>query len=114
MITDCTEAEYFFRGEFVLVLAGIDVDMAKGESADDQAPLPGLYLYLHEASEPIAGLLSENPDWLDKLYAHPLSDILTIFDRNAYKAVAPGCSGAYGFKTAEVHQEALKRKIERK
>ena len=65
MITDLSEPEYFFRGEFVLALTYIDVGMSGGEPVDSRVPLPGLYLYMHDAHEVVTGLLLDHPDWID-------------------------------------------------
>jgi hypothetical protein len=112
LLTELNEAEYFFRGEFILALTGIDVTMSSGRAAEDRMPLPGLYLYMHEANDAISELLLEHPDWLDKLYNHPLNEILDMFDRNAQKMAASGCIpiALQGLKTAEIYQESLKRK----
>lgn len=112
MITEFSEPEYFFRGEFVLALTRIDVGMTYGEGVDYRVPLSGLYLYMNEGSEPITGLLFEHPEWLDKIYDHPLSEILDSFDRNANKMVGSGCIaiGLTWLKTRETYDESLRIK----
>ena len=115
MITEFSEPEYFFRGEFVLALTNIDKGMSGGEEADHRVPLGGLYLYMHEAHDPIVEFISENPDWFAKLYSHPLNEIFDMFDRNAHKMAGSGCIaiGMHGLKTLEHYQESLKRKIKK-
>lgn len=115
MITEFSEPEYFFRGEFVLALTRIDIDITNGEDPEHRLPVPGLYLYMHEASDPISGLLLEHPDWLDNLYTNPLNEILDAFDKNAHKQVDSGCfaMGVHGLKTVDVHQESLNKKARR-
>lgn len=115
MITEFSEPEYFFRGEFVLALTNIDKGMSTGEDSEQRVPLAGLYLYMHEAYDPIIGLLLENPEWFPKLYTHPLNEILDMFDRNAHKMAGSGCIavGMHGMKTAETYQEALRRKAKK-
>jgi hypothetical protein len=112
MITEYSEPEYFFRGEFVLALTRIDVGMTHSEGVDHRVPIAGLYLYMHEGSEPITGLLLEHPDWLDKIYDHPLNEILDMFDRNANKMAGSGCIalGLHWLKTREVYDQSLQRK----
>lgn len=112
MISEFSEPEYFFRGEFVLVLKNIDKDMDSGEQAGDRVPLGGLYLYFHEAEDPISGFLLENPNWFQKLYTHPLNEILDMFDRNASKMASSGCiaMGMHGIKTVDLYNESLKKK----
>ena len=112
MITEFSEPEYFFRGEFVLALTNIDKGMSGGEEVDHRVPLGGLYLYMHEAHDPIVGFISENPDWFGKLYNHPLNEILDMFDRNAHKMAGSGCIaiGMHGLKTVDHYQESLKHK----
>lgn len=115
MITEFSEPEYFFRGEFVFALTNIDKGMSGGEDAEHQVPLGGLYLYMHEAHDPIAEFLLENPEWFSKLYDHPLNEILEIFDRNAHKMAGSGCIaiGMHGLKTVEHYQESLNRKAKK-
>jgi hypothetical protein len=115
MISEFSEPEYFFRGEFVLALTNIDKSMSDGDPVERRAPLGGLYLYMHEAHDPIIGLVRENPDWLGKLYAHPLNEIFDMFDRNADKMASSNCIaiGMHGVKTAEAHQEALQKKAKK-
>lgn len=115
MITEFSEPEYFFRGEFVLALTNIDKDMSKGEDAEHRTPLGGLYLYMHEAHDPIMDLIAENPEWFAKLYDHPLNEILDMFDRNAHKMAGSGCFaiGMHGIKTAQAYQEMLQKKAKK-
>ncbi|MDO8408124.1 MAG: ATP-binding protein [bacterium] len=115
MITEFSEPEYFFRGEFVLALARLDVGMTNGESAEHRVPLSGLYLYMHEASDAITGLLLEHPDWLEKFYAHPLNEILDAFDQNAHKMATSGCFaiGIHSLKTADIYQKSIRRKAKK-
>lgn len=115
MITEFSEPEYFFRGEFVLALTNIDKGMSGGEDAEHRVPLGGLYLYMHEAHDPIVEFLLENPEWFGKLYDHPLNEILDMFDRNAHKMAGSGCIaiGMHGLKTVEHYQESLKRKAKK-
>lgn len=112
MITEYSEPEFFFRGEFILALAHIDAGIAKGKDAEQRVPGPGLYLYLIEAQNPIAEFLLDRPEWFDKLYKHPLNEILGAFDKNAHKMEESGCwaTGLHGLKTLEIYQEALKKK----
>ncbi len=112
MITEFSEPEYFFRGEFVLVLANIDKGMIQGEEAKNLVPLGGLYLYMHEAHDPIMEFISENPGWFAELYKHPLNEILDMFDHNAHKMTDSGCIalGMHGIKTAQAYIEMLKRR----
>lgn len=116
MITEFSEPEYFFRGEFVLALTNIDKNMSTGKDVERRTPLGGLYLYMHEAHDPIIDFLSESPEWFPKLYSHPMNEILDMFDRNADKMAGSGCIaiGMYGMKTAEVYQEALTKKAKKK
>ena len=112
MITEFSEPEYFFRGEFVLALTNIDKGTSTGEDAERRVPFAGLYLYIHEARDPITGFLIESPEWFGKLYAHPLNEILGMFDRNAHKMASQGCiaTGIYGLKTSEIYQESRLQK----
>lgn len=112
MLIEFSEPEYFFRGEFVLALAGIDKAIIDGEEAESRMPLAGLYLYLHEAEEPISEFLRENPDWFCNVYTSPMKDILDAFDKNAYRMAESGCMaiGMRGIKTAEIYQEAMRSK----
>lgn len=112
MATDITEPELYFPGEFVLALAGIDMSMSRSAEAEHRVPLPGLYLYVSEAEGPIENLLRDHPDWFDKIYDHPMNEILDSFDRNAGKAVAPSCIGLglHGLNTLALYEESLKRK----
>lgn len=116
MITEFSEPEYFFRGEFVLALTNIDKGMSQGEGVDHRVPLGGLYLYMHEAHDPIMEFIAENPDWFAKLYSHPLNEILDMFDQNAHKMAGSGCLaiGMHGIKTAQAYQEMLQRKAKHK
>jgi hypothetical protein len=112
MLGEFSESEFFFRGEFVLALTPIDLGMTNGLAADNQVPLPGLYLYMEEAYEVIEGFLLEHPDWLDKFYKNPLDEILGIFDQNASKATAPNCIaiGLRGLRAAEFYRQSLQGK----
>jgi hypothetical protein len=112
MITDFTEPEYFFRGEFVLALANIEKCINEGKDAENRMPLPGLYLYMHEASEPISDFVLEHLDWFDKLYNNPLSEILEAFDSNSHKMANQNsfADGIRGLKTAELYQMSLENK----
>lgn len=109
MITEFSESEYFFRGEFVLSLANIDKDKNLGEEDSRALPSGGLYLYYNEAYDPIVGFLLENPKWFGELFKHPLGKVLSIFDQNAHKMADSGCSaiGLHGLKTLEKYQESL-------
>lgn len=109
LVPDMTEPEFYFPGEFVLALAGIDMSMTKGY--EPAVPLPGLYLYLSDAEGPITDLLRDPPQWLDRIYEHPMGEMLNRFDQNANKAIAPGCIslGFEGLKTAAIYTESLKR-----
>jgi hypothetical protein len=115
MISELSEPEYFFRGEFVLALTNIDKCMTNGEQAEHRVPLGGLYLYIHEGNDPITSFVLENPEWFAKLYSHPLNEILDMFDRNASKMAGSGCfaTGMHGVKTAEIHQQALQKKAKK-
>ena len=115
MITEFSEPEYFFRGEFVLALTNIDKSMSQGEEGDRRVPLGGLYLYMHEAHEPIMDFIAENPDWFAKLYNHPLNEILDMFDRNAHEMAGSGCIaiGMHGIKTVQAYQEMLQKKAKK-
>lgn len=112
MITEFSEPEYFFRGEFVLALTHVDADIADGVEIERQRPVPGLYLYFHEAQEAIAGLLFEAPIWLDTVFKHPTTDVIDGFDRNANKMFAPDCfrSGLYALTAGKLYREALDRR----
>jgi hypothetical protein len=112
MLSEFSEAEFFFRGEFVLALAHIDLGLTNGLSGADTTPLPGIYLYVQEASEIIEGFLLEHPDWLDKFYKNPLDEILALFDQNASRATAPHCvaTGLYGLRTVEFYRRSPKGK----
>ena len=112
MLTEFSEPDFFFRVEFALALANIDLGITSGMDAEHRVPLPGLYLYMHEAHDPIAGLLLEQLDWLESLYAHSLSEILDCFDRNAHRVIAPYCSplGLLELKTSEIYQEAIRKR----
>lgn len=115
LITEFSEPEYFFRGEFVLALTNIDKGMSAGEEVDHRVPLGGLYLYMHEAHDPIMEFIAENPDWFAKLYGHPLNEILDMFDRNAHKMAGSGCIaiGMHGIKTAQAYQEMLQKRAKK-
>lgn len=108
-ITEMSEAEYFFKGEFVLALSNINKVMNDGKQAEHRIPLGGLYLYLYECNEPITDLITELPDWLEKLYDHPLNELLDMFDKNATKMSGQGCfaTGTHGLKTRELYNLAL-------
>lgn len=115
MITEFSEPEYFFRGEFVLALTNIDKDINNGKGTEHAHPLGGLYLYMHEASEPMMDFLMENPDWFPKLYSHPINEVLSIFDSNAHEMAGSGCIaiGMHGIKTAQTYQDALQKKAKK-
>lgn len=115
LITEFSEPDYFFRGEFVLALTNIDKGMSAGEEADHQVPLGGLYLYMHEAHDPIVEFISENPDWFAKIYNHPINEIFDMFDRNASKMAGSGCIaiGIHGLKTRETYDESISRKTKK-
>ena len=115
MITEFSEPEYFFRGEFVLALSNINVNMNDGKDIENSMPSPGLYIYMHEASEPIADFVIENPDWFNKIYDHPLNEILEAFDQNHQKMASQNCfaSGLSGLKTAELYQKSLQKKAKK-
>lgn len=112
MVTDFTEPEFFFKGEFVFALKHIDDTMTDGEAVEHRTPLGGAYLFFYEAHDPITSLVTENPEWFAKLYDHPLNEILDMFDRNANKMAGSGCIaiGMHGVKTVDAHNEALKKK----
>lgn len=112
MVPTATEAEYFFAGEFALALTGIDRAIVSELPDEMQTPLPGLYLYSHEASDVIAGFLGERSDWLESFYASPLMQILQSFERNAGRATARDCWGRamIGFKPTAIYEEALARR----
>jgi hypothetical protein len=112
MITEFSEPEYFYRGEFVLALTRIEESIRSGVQVDSRIPLPGLYLYMDEAHDVIKGFLTEGPDWFPKLYSHPLNEILDMFDRNVERAVNPECfaTGLRGLKASETYQESLRKK----
>lgn len=111
---DGTEPEYFFQGEFVLALAGVDMSILEGESAEYRVPLAGLYLYYDEAMDIIGEFLKEYPLWFETFYKSPLADLLTFFDLNAHKMASPNCiplglrSSSSG--TATIYAESFKEK----
>lgn len=113
MISEFSEPEYFFRGEFVLALTNIDKCMTNGKQVEHSVPLGGLYLYMHEGNDPITSFVLENSEWFADLYSHPLNEILNMFDCNASKMAGSGCfaTGIHGIKTAEIYQQALKKTI---
>lgn len=112
MISDLSEPEYFFRGEFVLALTRIDLCIGTGEAEEHSVPYPGLYLYFHEAHGPMKQLILENPDWFNKLYSNPLANIFNLFDQNANKAVASNCFGMnlHGFSAKDTYAKISKKK----
>lgn len=112
MISEFSEPEYFFKGEFVLCLANIVKGMRNGEQADGRKPLGGLYLYIHEAQDPIRDFILENPKWFGELYEYPLNEILDMFDRNAHAMAGSGCfaTAMHGFKAVDSYNEALRKK----
>lgn len=109
-LTEFSEPEYFFRGEFVLALSHIDKSIIEGEDPGYSTPLAGLYLYANEVSDIIREFLIEQPEWLDDLYESPIDKILELFDQNAHKMVSSGCIGLgiRLFKAAQVYKEAKK------
>jgi hypothetical protein len=111
-IVEYSEEEFFFQGEFVLMLAYLNLCMERGKDEEYQIPGPGLYIYLHEASKAISDFLFEYPLWLENLYDYPLDRILNMFDRNAHKMASPGCIalGAHDFNTVNDYKEAVKRR----
>ncbi len=115
MITEFSEPEYFFRAEFVMALTNIDKGMSQGEAVEHRTPLGGLYLYMHEAHDPIMDFIAENPDWFAKLYDHPLNEILDMFDRNAHKMAGSGCIaiGMHDIKTSQAYQEMLQKRAKK-
>jgi len=115
LISEFSETEYFFRGEFVLALTHIDATITHGQGVDYRTPLNGLYLYMNEGAEPIMGLLLEHPDWLDKVYDHPLNEILDMFDRNANKMAGSGCIplALNWIKARNAYDESLQRKAKK-
>lgn len=115
LIPDFTEPEYFFGGEFVLALDGVDTSMKDGEDIEHQCPLPGLYLYFDEASDVVRAFLLEHPDWFERFYNRPINEILDAFDRNANKMVSSACfgMGLRGLKASETYQESLQRKAKK-
>ncbi len=112
LLTELTEPEYFFRGEFVLALTRIDKLTGDGENIDRRVPLPGLYLYLNEVHDIVTDFLIEHPSWFEKFYTQPISEILDTFDCNADKMVSPGCfgSGLHSLKTSKIYQDSLQKK----
>lgn len=112
MISELSEPEYFFRGEFVLALTNIDKCITNGEQEEHCVPLGGLYLYMYEGMDPIADFIVEKPEWFPQLYTHPLNKILELFDSNAAKVVASGCfaDGMRGIKTADLFQQSSQQK----
>jgi hypothetical protein len=115
MIASGTESEQFFAGEFALALTNIDSALAADRADDVKVPLPGLYLYLSEASEAIAALITERSEMLERLYSAPLDQILRLFEQNAHLAAAPECwsRGVMWLKPTQIYQDALARRSRR-
>jgi hypothetical protein len=108
LLTEFSEPECFFRGEFILALSHIDQSILEGENPEYSTPLAGLYLYLNEASDIIKEFLTEQPEWFDSFYKSPVDKILELFDQNAHKMVSSGCIGLglHLFKAAQAYKEA--------
>lgn len=106
MLPGTPEPEYFFRGEFVLALSGVDRGITEKVTEEQLVPLPGLYLYLSEANEAIRDFLLERPDWLGNLYLNPVSDILRVFDKSWQRAVSIYCIGEYNLNASSVYESA--------
>ena len=68
LLSSLTEPELFFPGEFVLAMVPIDLAIQEGFPEDQRIPLPGLYLYLHEASEVMLDFITDRSDWLEAFY----------------------------------------------
>jgi hypothetical protein len=102
-LAEGAEAEVFFRGEFVMALAGIDAGVW-----DKDIPLPGLYLYLDEAHRAVEDFLEDHPSWFETLYNRPVEEILALFEKNAGKVVKQGCMalGLSGLKILEAYVKA--------
>jgi hypothetical protein len=115
MLSERSESEYYFPGEFVLALTRIDREMTEGGDVERRMPFSGLYLYMHEARDVIAAFLIEAPDWFGTLYNHPITEILDMFDRNAHKTESPGCiaTGMRGMKTRELYDQGVRRKAQK-
>ena len=104
MLTEFSEPEYFFKGEFVWSLSYIVECMKRGEDAEHRMPYGGLYLYLHESHDPISDLIEENSNFISAVYQQPLEEIFDMFDRNASKMSASNCHGGlWGFKTMDTY-----------
>ncbi len=115
LITNFSEPEGFFRGEFVLALSHIDDCIERREEEKDSVPIPGLYLYIHEAHEVIEDFVLEHPSWFEKFYLNQTETILKLFDQNAHRVVNPKCifTDFRGVKTAEWYQESIKKKTKK-
>ncbi|MCE1169000.1 MAG: ATP-binding protein [Sphingobacteriia bacterium] len=105
--SEFSEAECFFRGEFVLSLVNIDKCINEKEQHEHQVPLGGEYLYYREASEVIQEFLLENQEWFPKLYSNPINEILIAFDNNSSKMAGSGCiaSGLFGLNTSKIYND---------
>lgn len=112
MLSEYSEPEYFFRGEFTLALTHIDTDIGNKEGKNDRFPIHGLYLYMHEANNPITEIITNHSDFLDKLYKHPLNEILEAFDTNAHKLANSGCItiGVHDINTSKIYSDSLLNK----
>ncbi len=81
----------FYRGEFTLCLAPMDILMKETKKPMTSHPSAGLYLYINSSIPIITRYLRDEREWLKKVYERPLEELLAEFDQTAEKLVAPGC-----------------------
>jgi hypothetical protein len=91
------EAE-FFRGEFILAIAPLNIVVKETNRPMVGHPSSGVFLFISSAEPIIARFLRQEKNWIKRLFDRPLEDMLAEFDQTAHRlANTGGCWGG-GFE----------------
>lgn len=100
----------FFKGEFVLCIAPMDLIEKETKKPMIGHPSSGLFLFLSESEPILQRFLKAEKDWIKKLFDRPLENILEEFDNRAHElSNGSGCFGG-GFEDGAVAAAFPERK----
>jgi len=94
----------FYRGEYVLCIAPMDILEKETKKPMIGHPSSGLFLFIGIAEPIIVRLLKQDKEWLKKVFERPLEEILKEFDNTAHLLIngSGGFGGGFEGKAFEI------------
>lgn len=92
------KAAAFYRGEYILCIAPMDILERVTKKPMIGHPSSGSFLFINASEPVIARFLRQDRDWIKKLFERPLQDILTEFDQTAHRLSSSSSCWGNGFE----------------